>query len=56
MSVSLVISYFIPFLILDKLYRVIQKERNILGGGSIGHKKVDMNVCIILNRYCYRDV
>ena len=56
MSVSLVISYFIPFLILDKLYRVIQKERNILGGGSIGYKKVDMNVCIILNRYCYRDV
>jgi hypothetical protein len=39
MSVSLVISYFIPFLILDKLYRVIQKERNILGGGSIGHKE-----------------
>jgi hypothetical protein len=55
MSVSLVISYFIPFLILDKLYRVIQKERNILGGGSIGHKekkKFDTNMCLILNRYC----
>jgi len=39
MPVSVVISYFIPFLILDKLYRVIQKERNILGGGSIGHKE-----------------
>jgi len=57
--VSLVISYLIPFLILDKLYRVMQEERNILGGGSIGHKekkKVDMSMCLILNRYCDRGV
>jgi len=59
MSVSLVISYSIPFLILDKLHRVMKEERNILGGGSIGHKekkKVDMNMCLILNRYCDRAV
>jgi hypothetical protein len=58
MSVSLVISYFIPFLTLDKLYRVILEERNILGCESIGHKEkqVDMNMCIILNRYSDRAV